>query len=175
MVRAKHVGTTLPLSAEPSPLDKIPAMLLTCARAGMGERIPSHGSTSPTGKSSRQELTPFHGKCRNQIQLKARKQELSYRNEGEQLSGQSRGAACSLLAGGSEDIKVFSSPKTYTFIFKDVPLRRALFLQEQIPTSAEKLFQETVPSLLQGNLEAEGPAEHLPHICMGEKCSLHAG
>lgn len=70
-----------------------------------------------------------------------RKQELSYRNEGEQLSGQTRGAACSLLAAGSEDIKVFSRPKTYAFIFKDLPLRRALFLQEQIPTSAEKLFQ----------------------------------
>lgn len=70
-----------------------------------------------------------------------RKQELSYRNEGEELSGQTRGSACSLLAGGSEDMKVFSRPKTYAFIFKDLPLRRALFLQKQIPTSAEKLFQ----------------------------------
>lgn len=44
MVRAKHVVTTLPLRAEhlPSPLDKIPAMLLTCTRAGRGERISSH-------------------------------------------------------------------------------------------------------------------------------------
>lgn len=70
-----------------------------------------------------------------------RKQELSYGKEGVQLSGQTRGSACSLLAGGSKDTEVFSRPKTYAFIFKDLLLGRALFLQGQIPTSAEKLFQ----------------------------------
>lgn len=95
-----------------------------------------------------------------------RKQELSYGNEGEQLSGQTRGSACSLLAGGSKDTKVFSRPKTYAFIFKDLLLRRALFLQGQIPTSAEKLFQASCMAASgQRCLQSISP---FTHICTGE-------
>lgn len=95
-----------------------------------------------------------------------RKQELSYRNEGEQLSGQTRGSACSLLAGGSKDMKVFSRPKTYAVIFKDLLLRRALFLQEQISTSAEKLFQ----AFCKETSEQRGLQSISPfiHICLDE-------
>lgn len=82
------------------------------------------------------------------------------------MSGQSRGSACSLLAGGSKDTEVFSRPKTYTFIFKDLLLRRALFLQEQIPTSAKKLFQAFCKETSgQRGLQSISP---FTHICMGE-------
>lgn len=144
-------------------------MLLTCTRLGTGVRISRHRSTTPTGKSSRQELTPFQGvdgKCRNQIQL-TQKAGAQLREKGRAIVWpDQRISTLSLLAAGSEDTKVFSRPKTYAFIFKDLLLRRALFLHRQIPTSAKKLFQAFCKETSgQRGLQSIFP---FTHICMGE-------
>lgn len=60
-------------------------------------------------------------------------------------------------------MKVFSRPKTYAVIFKDLLLRRALFLQEQISTSAEKLFWKETSE--QRGLQSISP---FIHICLDE-------
>lgn len=120
--------------------------------------FPAREAHHPLERAAGQELTPFHGadgKHRNKIQLTQKKkpQELGYGNDGAQLSGQTGGSACSLLAKGSKDLKVFSRPKRCLFIFIDHLLRRTLFLQGKSPIS------------VQGNLgarAAEGSADQFP-------------
>lgn len=119
-------------------------------RRGWGQEggFPARGAHHPPESAAGgQELTPFRGvdgKRRNKTQLtqkkKKTKQELGYGNDGAQSSGQTGESACSLLAGGSKDRKVFFQTQKTLIYFQ-----RSSVKESPIPTRENSCLRARKP------------------------------